>query len=187
MLLGTPGYFPNYDETNLTSDFGNKKIFRKRGRKYWQRVVNISKASISSTYCWTTSEVLLAPTELSTCNEKQVESSVNSVGEEWIKEKESCIYYYRMFSLSSWRNYMMQWHKMQPVISSQVFIKPQSTVSTKMRFWQRWWWDSTKILQRLPQKREDKNLVSETFLGILFEIRTESCPEPKQQRKRVKH
>ena len=93
LLLGTPGYFPNYDETNLTSDLGNKKILTKRGRKYWQRVVNISKAGISSTYCWTTSEVLLAPTELSTCNEKQVESSVNSVGEEWIKEKESCIYY----------------------------------------------------------------------------------------------
>ena len=91
-----------------------------------------------------------------------------------------------MFSHSSWRNYMMQWHKMQPVISSQVFIKSQSTMSTKIRFWQRWWWDSTKILQRLPQKTEDKNLVSETFLGVLFEIRTESCPEPKQQRKRVK-
>ena len=42
-----------------------------------------------------------------------------------------------------------------------------------------------EILQRLPQKREDASFVSETFIGVLSELRSESCPEPKQKRKRV--
>ena len=42
-----------------------------------------------------------------------------------------------------------------------------------------------EILQRLPQKREDASFVSETFIGVLSELWSESCPEPKQKRRRV--
>ena len=32
LLLGTPGYFPNYDETNLTNDPGNKDFNKERNK-----------------------------------------------------------------------------------------------------------------------------------------------------------
>ena len=58
---------------------------------------------------------------------------------------------------------------MQPVISSQAFIKPQSTLYA----------NKDEILQRFPQTTKD------TSLHVLSEMRIEFCPEPKQKRKRV--
>ena len=56
-----PSNIWNYDETNLTDDPGNKLVITKRGSKYPERIINLTKSATSLMYCGNAEGHILSP------------------------------------------------------------------------------------------------------------------------------